>query len=139
MGEAVESLDTLPAPELSLQPSTLLTEADTVKVPLGTKIESQAGMKLPPTHPTEHQIVPPSEISDQQVGSKRVPPPTRPTQKAAYRHKHNCCEEEIYPCPDRYEQPYDKQEGVAISQFRLPGAGRGLFGIKPSKKLSTSI
>jgi hypothetical protein len=133
MEEAVESMDTLPAPESPSQASTFLTEADTVKVLLGTTIGLQAGMELPPTHPTDHQIVPPSEISNQQVGSKRVPPATRPTRKAAYGHKRNYCEEEIYPCPDRYKQPYGKREGAAISQSRLSGAGRGLFGIRPSK------
>ena len=33
----------------------------------------------------------------------------------------------------RYEQPYGKREGVAISASGLPGAGRGLFGIRPCK------
>jgi hypothetical protein len=131
--EAVESLDTLPAPESPSQPPTPLTETDTVKVTLSITSGLQTGMELPSTHPTEHQIVPPSEISVQQVGSKRVPPLTRPTQKAACGHKRNFCEEEIYLCSDRYEQPNSKREGVAISQSRLPGAGRGLFGIRPIK------
>ena len=30
------------------------------------------------------------------------------------------------------EQPYGTKEGVAISTSRIAGAGRGLFGIKPS-------
>jgi hypothetical protein len=32
-----------------------------------------------------------------------------------------------------YEQPYGKREGVAISKSGLLRAGRGLFGIRPSK------
>ena len=30
------------------------------------------------------------------------------------------------------EQPYETKEGVAISTSQIEGAGRGLFGIKPS-------
>jgi hypothetical protein len=86
-----------------------------------------------PTSQMELRLAPSSEVINQQVGPKRMPPSTRPTLKASYGHKRNYCEEEIHPCPARYEQPYGKWEGVAISQSRLPVAGRGLFGIKPSK------
>ena len=57
----------------------------------------------------------------------------RPPRRLSTRNAGNYCEEEVYQCPLRYEQPYGKREGVAISTSRLPGAGRGLFGIRPCK------
>jgi hypothetical protein len=133
LGEPVESLDTLPATESPTQPPTLCTAEDTVTVTLYITIGPKEMMEPPPTYPMKRQIVPPNAVSDQQVGPKREPPPTRPTRNTSYGHKRNYCKEEIYSCPDRYEQSYGKREGVAISQSRLPVAGQGLFGIKPSK------
>ena len=57
----------------------------------------------------------------------------RPTCRTSTGNARSYCEEEIHHCPTRYEQPYAKREEVAISQSGLPGAGRGLFGIRPCK------
>ena len=62
----------------------------------------------------------------------RAPPHRRSSQRGGAHKKRNYCEEEIYTRPAVSEQPYGKSEGVAISTSTLPGAGRGLFGIKPS-------
>ena len=131
--ETAASLDALPASESPMQHPTLdPTEGTAIATPAMT-IGPNGLMDHSPTSPMVRQLVPTSEVINQQVGPKRVPLPTRPTRRASAGHKRNYCEEEIHPCPDRYEQPYGMREGVAISQSRLPGAGRGLFGIKPSK------
>jgi hypothetical protein len=99
--EPVESLNALLAPELPTQPPMPCTAEDTVTVTLDMTIGMKGMMKPPPTYLMERQIVPLSEVSDQQVGPKRVPLPTRSTQKTSYGHTCNHCEEEIHPCPDR--------------------------------------
>ena len=76
-----------------------------------------------------------SIIADQQDQHdiRTDPAPQRPPRRPSVRHARNYCEEEVYQCPLRYEQPYGKREGVAISASGLPSAGRGLFGIRPCK------
>ena len=36
-----------------------------------------------------------------------------------------------YDPPGDWSQPYGRGEGVAIAQSRIPGAGNGLYGVKP--------
>ena len=36
-----------------------------------------------------------------------------------------------YAPPGDWSQPYGRVEGVAIAQSRIPGAGYGLYGVKP--------
>jgi hypothetical protein len=62
----------------------------------------------------------------------RAPCTRRSSRRRGAHHKRSYCEEEIYTRPAVSEQLYGKAEGVAISASMLPGAGRGLFGVKPS-------
>ena len=71
--------------------------------------------------------------SEETIQQQQAPSPQRPPRRLSVRTTRNYCEEEVYQCPLRYEQPYGKREGVAISTSGLPGAGRGLFGIRPCK------
>ena len=72
--------------------------------------------------------------SEETNHQRQDPSPQRTSRRPPMvRHVCNYCEEEVYQCPLRYEQPYGKREGVAISESGLPGAGRGLFGIRPCK------
>jgi len=41
-----------------------------------------------------------------------------------------------YDLPTDWAQPYGKAEGVAIAKSRTPGAGYGLYGIKPRTRNS---
>ena len=66
----------------------------------------------------------------EQEASER--PLRRNLRRTSTSRKRNYCEEEQFSPPTPYEQPYGTKEGVAISTSRLEGAGRGLFGIKPS-------
>jgi hypothetical protein len=61
------------------------------------------------------------------------PPLPRSRRGTSTGHTRNYCKEEIHQCPIMYEQLYKKREEVAISKSGLPGAGRGLFGIRLSK------
>ena len=78
--------------------------------------------------PDQHAIT-----TDEAVHQPQASSPQRPPRRLSARHTRNYCEEEVHQCPLRYEQPYGKREGVAISTSGLPGAGRGLFGIRPHK------
>jgi hypothetical protein len=78
--------------------------------------------------PDQHAIP-----SDEAVHQPQASSPQRPPRRLSARNTCNYCEEEVHQCPLRYEQPYGKREGVAISTSGLPGAGRGLFGIRPCK------
>ena len=69
--------------------------------------------------------------SDEAVYQPQASSPQRPPRRLSARNTCNYCEKEVHQCPLRYEQPYGKREGVAISTSGLPGAGRGLFGIRP--------
>ena len=77
----------------------------------------------------DHHAIKPDETIHQLQASS----PQRPPRRLSARNARNYCEEEVYQCPLRYEQPYGKREGVAISASGLPGAERGLFGIRPCK------
>ena len=74
-----------------------------------------------------------ANTSDETIQQQQATSPQRPPRRLSVRTTRNYCEEEGYQCPLRYEQPYGKREGVAISTSGLPGAGRGLFGIRPCK------
>ena len=41
-----------------------------------------------------------------------------------------------YDPPGDWSQPYGRVEGVAIAQSRIPGAGYGLYGVKPRTRNS---
>ena len=41
-----------------------------------------------------------------------------------------------YDLPTDWTQPYGKAEGIAIAKSRTPGAGYGLYGIKPRTRNS---
>ena len=69
---------------------------------------------------------------DTPTSPARAPCTRRSSRRRGAHHKQSYCEEEIYIRPAVSEQPYGKVEGVAISTSMLPGAGRGLFGVKPS-------
>ena len=70
---------------------------------------------------------------DEAVHQPQDASPQRPPRIISTRNARNYCEEEVHQCPIRYEQPYGTREEVAISTSGLPGAGRGLFGIRPCK------
>ena len=82
---------------------------------------------------TTAQLDPPATTPDDAVHHQRDSTPQRPTRRTSTGNARNYCEEEIHHRPIRYEQPYGKREGVAISNSGLPGAGRCLFGIRPRK------
>ena len=87
-------------------------------------------LKSPPGTPrVEHSHI---QLAGNPTSPVRAPPPRRSSQLGGAHKKRNYCEEEIYTRPAVSDQPYRKSEGVAISTSTLPGAGRGLFGIKPS-------
>ena len=77
----------------------------------------------------DHYATTPEEVIQQPQASA----PQRPPRRLSTRHVDNYCEEEVHQYPRQYEQPYGNREGVAISTSGLPGAGRGLFGIRPCK------
>ena len=70
---------------------------------------------------------------EEAVQQPQTSAPQRPPRRLSTRNAGNYCEEEVHQCPLRYEQPYGKREGVAISTSGLPGAGCGFFGIRPRK------
>ena len=74
-----------------------------------------------------------ADTPDDVVHQQWDPSQQQPTHRTSTGNTRNYCEEEIHHCPIRYEQPYGKREGVAISTSGLPGAGRGLFRIRPRK------
>ena len=94
---------------------------------VGPKHKERAGPTLADQQ-DQHANTPDETIQQQQAAS-----PQRPPRRLCVRTARNYCEEEVYQCPLRYEQPYGKREGVAISASGLPGAGRRLFGIRPYK------
>ena len=76
-----------------------------------------------------HSHIQPADTPASPVQAPRL---RRFSRRCGVHHKRNYCEEEIYIRPAVSAQPYRKAEGVAISASMLPGAGRGLFGVKPS-------
>ena len=77
----------------------------------------------------DHYATMPDDAAHQPQDSS----PQRPLRRLSTRNACNYCEEEVHQCPHRYEQPYGKREGVAISTSGLLGAGCGLFSIRPCK------
>ena len=88
--------------------------------PIPTAEGGQPG-EVPPT------LVDPADRKTYQ----QAPTPTQ-LEATSTSRKRNYCEEEQFSPPTTYEQPYGTKEGVAISTSWIDGAGRGLFGIKPS-------
>ena len=74
-----------------------------------------------------------ADTPDDVVHQQWDPSQQRPPHRTSTGNTRNYCKEEIHQCSFRYEKPYGKREGVAISKSGLPGAGRGLFGIRPRK------
>jgi hypothetical protein len=72
------------------------------------------------------------QLAGTSASPERAPCTRRSLRRRGAHHKRSYCEEEIYIRPAVNEQPYGKAEGVAIGALMLPGAGRGLFGVKPS-------
>jgi hypothetical protein len=64
--------------------------------------------------------------------NRRVATSQGPPCRAAFSRKRNYCEEEVHTRPEESQQPYGTKEGVAIETSRLPGAGKGLFGVRAS-------
>jgi hypothetical protein len=115
-----------PHTDAATNPSSLSSnnEANELTTPGCTWLISPPG-----TPRVEHSHI---QLAGNPASPVRAPPPRRSSQRGGAHKKRNYCEEEIYTRPAVSEQPYGKSEGVAISTSTLPGAGRGLFGIKPS-------
>ena len=58
------------------------------------------------------------------------------TRIAARGQKIDYSEVPRYDLPTDWAQPYGKAEGVAIAKSQTPGAGYGLYGIKPRTRNS---
>ena len=68
---------------------------------------------------------------NEEEGAKTREAVRKSTRIAARGQKIDYTEVLRYDLPVDWAQPYGRSEGVAIAKSRTPGAGYGLYGIKP--------